>query len=462
MRIKASLLLRVLAALGGGVLAGQTKAQTFTVLHTFSDADGGASEPTAGLIASGNTLYGTTAGGGGITDGTVFRVNTDGSGFTLLHSFSGSDGVGPRGQLILLGDTLYGTTRLGGTSYGANNNSGDGTVFAINTNGSGFTTLYSFSGGDGQQPWAGLTAGGDTLYGTTQVGGGQGYGTVFAINPNGSGFTTLHDFSGGSDGGSAYIGLYDGLALSSNTLYGASWGAVFALNTDGTAFTVLDTFTNSEGPSGTLILSENTLYGTTTYGGALGIGSVFALAGNVFTTLHSFSTDSESNPLAGVILSGDTLYGTTEGYAPGSSDRGIVFALNTNGTQFTILHSFTATDNPMVGFPTNSDGLGPRGGLLLTGNTLYGTTYEGGSTGYGTIFSISLPVLLPQLTISPAGANVLLTWPTNAAGFTLQSSSDLSSAANWLDSTATPTVLADHYVVTNRISAAAQFYRLKK
>ena len=449
MRVKVSLLLRVLATLSGGVLAGRTTAQTFKVLHTFSGADGG--RPLAGLIASGNTLYGTTT-GAGITAGTVFRVNTDGSGFTNLYSFSGSDGRGPAGQLILLGDTLYGTTR-GGGSFGGS--FGDGTVFAISTNGSGFTTLYNFSGADGQGPVAGLTAGGDTLYGTTQLGGGLGDGTVFAINTDGSGFTTLYDFSGGYDGGAPYAGV----ALSSNTLYGTTGGGafpgtVFALNTDGTAFTVLDTFTNSETPDGTIILSQNTLYGTMYLGGASGWGSVFALTGNVFTTLHSFSSGSEGFPRAGVILSGDTLYGTTEG-----NESGMVFTLKTDGTQFTMLHSFTATN--AVG-PTNSDGLGPIGGLLLMDNTLYGTTAEGGSAGYGTIFSIALPVLHPQLTISAVGANVLLTWPTNAAGFTLQTSSNLSPVANWVDSTNTPSIIADHYLVTDLVANRARFYRLKQ
>ena len=66
-------------------------------------------------------------------------VNTDGTGFTILHSFTGgSDGADPFAGLILSGNTLYGTARFGGSS-------GNGTVFAVNTDGTGFTTLYSFS-----------------------------------------------------------------------------------------------------------------------------------------------------------------------------------------------------------------------------------------------------------------------------------------------------------------------------
>ena len=75
---------------------------------------------------------------------------------------------------------------------------GFGTVFAINTDGGGFTTLYSFNGthSDGALPQASLILSGNTLYGTTSAGGSSGTGSVFAINTDGAGFTTLHRFTG--------------------------------------------------------------------------------------------------------------------------------------------------------------------------------------------------------------------------------------------------------------------------
>ena len=100
------------------------------------------------MILSGNTLYGTASAGGSSGNGTVFAVNTDGTGFTNLHSFTAtsgsqaygtnSDGANPYGGLILSGNTLYGTARYGGSS-------GNGTVFAVNTDGTGFTNLHSFT-----------------------------------------------------------------------------------------------------------------------------------------------------------------------------------------------------------------------------------------------------------------------------------------------------------------------------
>ena len=93
-------------------------------------------------------------------------------------------------------------------------------------------------------------------------------------------------------------------------------------------------------------------------------------------------------PKAGLILAGNTLYGTT--FEGGSSGYGTVFAINTNGTGFSMLHSFAGAPN---------EGAKPEAGLTLLGTTLFGTTESGGTIGYGTVFSLTLPVALPQLPI---------------------------------------------------------------
>jgi uncharacterized repeat protein (TIGR03803 family) len=154
---------------------------SFTVLHYFStylnygtNYDG--AFPFAGLLLAGNTLYGTSAFGGAIGNGSVFSINTDGTGFTNLYSFTGgTDGGAPMGEVILSGGTLYGTATAGGAS-------GDGVIYSINTNGTGFTTLYSFTGGaDGSTPKSALTLGGNVLYGATTAGGASGNsGAIFS------------------------------------------------------------------------------------------------------------------------------------------------------------------------------------------------------------------------------------------------------------------------------------------
>ena len=72
-------------------------AQTYVVLHDFNGADG--AYPQGDLVLSGTTLYGTTALGGSNNYGTVFEVNSDGSGYAVLHSFTGSDGANPSAGL---------------------------------------------------------------------------------------------------------------------------------------------------------------------------------------------------------------------------------------------------------------------------------------------------------------------------------------------------------------------------
>src|SRR6266542_644321 len=179
MKTKHLFLMSVLIAGLGLIPAGRSMAQTFTSLHSFTASDGAG--PYAGLILSGNTLYGaaeTADFGGSSGFGTVFKVNTDGTGFTNLHNFTGSDGARPEAGFILSGNTLYATAAEGGPS-------GNGTLFAVNTDGTGFTTLYNFTGGDdGAFPDTGLILSGNTLYGTAYYGGSSGNGTLFAVNTN--------------------------------------------------------------------------------------------------------------------------------------------------------------------------------------------------------------------------------------------------------------------------------------
>ena len=453
------------------MLAGRVSAQTFTTLYSFSSSSNGVS-PYASLILSGNTLYGTTAYGGSGNSGAVFAINTDGAGYTNLHSFNFlSDGSRPQARLVLSSNVLFGTAVQGGSV-------GSGTVFAVNTDGSGFTNLHSFTShydgtfstnGDGAYPYGGLILSGNTLYGTTAYNGSGADGTVFAINTDGSSFTNLHYFTifdeaVENDGGQPRADLI----LSGNTLYGTAYdgpqagnGRVFAVNPDGTGFTFLHLFNGSDGiwPEAGLILSGNTLYGTCYKGGISSGGTVFAVNtdGTGFTNLHNFTSHNDgANPQGDLILSGNTLIGTT--FKGGVANYGTVFAVNTDGTGFTNLHSFSTVTSG-----TNSDGRYLRAGLVLKGNTLYGTASVGGSAGNGTIYSLSFA---PQLTIVSSGANVILTWPTNVAGFsyagyTLQCATTLVST-NWTTISPPPVVVNGQNTVTNAISGTQMFYRLSE
>ena len=373
----------------------KSTAQTFTTLHSFTgltnstNSDG--ASPWAALAVSGSTLYGTTVLGGIGEYGTVFSVGTSGTGFTTLYSFTnGYDGALPFGGVLLSGSTLY------GTSIGYSYNYAGGTVFAISTNGTGFTTLHTFTGTgtDGLIPYAGLVLSGNTLFGTTYAGGTYGDGTVFSIKTDGSGFTTLYSFTDGTDGAGPY---YGSLVVSGRTLYGtaglggdsAGDGTIFSIGTNGSGFTTLHIF-NSPGdgvrPYAGLILGGSTLFGTTSLGGSAYGGTIFSINtnGTGYSILHSFDStaDGSEYPYAGLALStSGLLYGTTTQGGP--AGNGSVFAINTNGLAFV----------NMFGFPEVSGsapyGSGPTAGLVLSVNSLYGTTVFGGASSEGTVFSLS-------------------------------------------------------------------------
>src|SRR5439155_24185570 len=214
---------------GGTVFSINTDGRGFAVLEDFSDRF---ANPNGGLVLSGSTLYGTTPVGGSAGRGTVFAINNDGSGYTVLKNFGWSEAANPGAGLVLSSNTLYGKTVDGGSS-------GYGTVFAINTDRTGVKTLYTFTGcSDGAYPIAGLVLSGNTMYGTAASGGnlwdrdprvGYGSGAVFALNTDGTGFTTLYNFTAISwDSGGSFRTNYDGanpsaaLILSGNTLYGTA------------------------------------------------------------------------------------------------------------------------------------------------------------------------------------------------------------------------------------------------
>ncbi|MBZ5587017.1 MAG: hypothetical protein LAO05_00460 [Acidobacteriia bacterium] len=364
----------------------------FALLYSFAGGSSDGANPYAGLIFDGaGNLYGTTHEGGASNDGTVFRVKTDGTGFTVLHSFAGgaSDGAYPYAGLILDGaDNLYGTTNSGGASD-------KGTVFKVKTDGTGFTVLHSFAGGssDGANPYAGLILdGAANLYGTTYYGGASGYGTVFKVKTDGSAFAILHGFTWGpADGVNPYAGL---LLDNASNLYGTTHeggasndGTVFKVKTNGTGFAVLHGFTGAvDGarPAASLILdSAGNLYGTTFTGGASDNGAVFKVKsdGSGFAVLHSFAwaASDGANPEAALILdSAGNLYGTTQYGGP--SNDGTVFKVKTDGTNFAILHGFTWAP---------AEGAYPDAHLILDGaGNLYGTTKHGGASDNGTVFKV--------------------------------------------------------------------------
>jgi uncharacterized repeat protein (TIGR03803 family) len=90
----------------------------------------------------------------------------------------------------------------------------------------------------------------------------------------------------------------------------------------------------------------------------------------------------------------------------------------------------------------------------------YGTTLYGGTNGAGTVFWLTI-VPEPQLSIIPSGPYVILTWPTNYAGYTLQSTTNLTSPV-WTPVSLGPVVIGGQNTVINTISRTQRFYRLSQ
>ena len=383
---------------GGSISSGvlfsmNTDGTGFGLLHSFTGGASNGANPQGSLTLSGSKLFGITRYGGTIDDGALFTMNTDGSGFGVLHSFTGgtSDGRYPRGSLTLLGSKLYGMTKDGGSSD-------RGTLFSMNTDGTGFSLLHSFAGGtsDGAYPFGSLTFSGSKLFGLTAGGGSGGNGTLFSVNTDGTGFDMLHRFTDAPSDGAR---PYGSLTLSGSKLYGMTEagggnydGTIFSINTDGTGYGLLHSFDafigGSDGgrPNGSLTLSGSKLYGMTANGGSSDLGTLFTMNtdGSGFSLLHSFAgglSDGDS-PYGSLTLSGSTLYGMT--YQGGRNNAGTLFSINTDGVGFSLMESFGGTP---------ADGAFPVGNLTLSGNglTLYGMTQQGGTANQGVIFSRAIP-----------------------------------------------------------------------
>jgi uncharacterized repeat protein (TIGR03803 family) len=170
----------------------------------------------------------------------------------------------------------------------------------------------------------------------------------------------------------------------------------------------------------------------------------------VFTTLYSFPAFPNVENPSGLMQGSDgNFYGTTE-YG-GTNGAGTVFKISTNGA-LTTLYSFTG----------GNDGANPQAGLVQgTDGSFYGSTSVGRLGGTGTVFRLTI-VPEPQLTIIPSAPYVILMWPTNYAGFTLQSTTNLGSSAVWTTNSSPPVVIGGQNVVINAISGRQQFYRLSQ
>ena len=400
-------------ALGAGLVAALRAGPTHELLWGFGLAP--FNPVRSNLVLSSDGYYwGTTQFGGARDFGTVFKVRPDASDWTTVLSFT-SNGTSNRGAqpvagLIVGSDgNFYGTTSTGGAGN-------FGTIFKLTPAGV-LTTLVEFTGkvgiNHGANPNGRLVEASDgNFYGTASSGGPSLYGTVFKVTSGGA-LTTLVDFTfgGATNRGrnpqSELIIGSDGLFYGTTQRGGASdAGTVFKVTSAG-ALTTLAEFNGTFGTLGGLPFAglvqatDLNYYGATTTGGSANLGTIYRVtsAGGL-TTLVEFTDNGPSNkgasPQAGLVQASDlSLYGVTPG--GGSTGFGTLFSVTTSGVLTTLLE-FTANG-------ATNRGAGPQARLTrAVDGSLYGTTTTGGVNNAGTAFKFSGGVLTTLVDFTDSSA----------------------------------------------------------
>jgi uncharacterized repeat protein (TIGR03803 family) len=373
------------AALAGA----QARAATFETVFNFTVATGAGSQGALAIDSKGN-LYGTTA-------GKVFKLK--GSTFKTLHTFAEGEGTS-FGKPLLdeAGGALYGTTIIGGDHH-------IGTVWKLDSG--GYHVLHSFAGdGEGSFPVAGLARdAAGILYGTTARGGpgagcgviDTGCGTVFKLDPATGTLTTLHSFKDGSGifprweptivGGLLWATLpQDSFSVNRDAI--GAGRPVHMRKDNGGAYTPVpisgpgtwfDSGVTPDNAGNVWGLVRQTVPPEEYGGGIYRIDAddhyqlVFAFPGiGILGTqpIGTLAYDAAKNVFYGVTNAGTAHLGGC----------GTVFRFNPT----------TLLVKPLHVFNCNTEGREPRNGVTLAPDgSLYGTTSEGGSDGYGTVFHVT-------------------------------------------------------------------------
>jgi len=396
MRAKRFLSLALSLAIAG---AAQAAPQT---LYSFTDgADGGF--PVPPMLGVNGVLYGVTTAGGAHKSGTVYAFNPATNLLTTLYNFPANAQVPlnvSNGPLLYQSGQLLGTLVFGGSLA-------QGAIFQVDIASNSGSISYQFQGGqDGSSPVYGMIEQKNTLFGTTELGGGvnntgcgvAGCGTIFKFNIVANAETVLYRFQNGTDGA-----LPTGLTSAFGSVFGAAFkggsatckcGTVFRIPPSGGTPTTLHSFAGgSDGstPSSALLRVGNLLYGTTFTGGTgpcysnQGCGTLYSINPRTGEehVLYSFKGGRDGvEPVRSLVYLRGKLYGVT--YYGGTStchERqgcGVLFQYDIASHQERVAYKFYL---PGLGYDS------ANASIMVMDNTLYGTTTASDGSPGGTIFS---------------------------------------------------------------------------
>lgn len=357
---------------------------TFKLVASLGDPERSGAEASGPLTEGPDgRLYGLTAAGGRHGGGTLYVIGRDGSGYRAVHHFAGPGAAGtPSGPLIFGTDgRIYGTTERSPGAPAA------GAIFRYTLSEQKFEIVKGLDDETSPGFWTRVCLGGviegsdGALYGV--AGGGREFASttsptvVFRVDKDGRSHRIIHTFAQGRRHHPGSQGpLIEG---SDGLLYGACFntpaggndgGFLYRLSKTGTDFQVVFDFSLQPGePSrpvgGVIEGSDGFLYGQLRYGTGQQrpeTGAVYRIArsGAEYQVLHEFNTESLYAPVGELFEGSDgRLYGGTirgKSSIPSFIVSGGYFALNKDGSGFTVLSRDSTREPPSTSLIQASDG----------------------------------------------------------------------------------------------------------
>jgi uncharacterized repeat protein (TIGR03803 family) len=324
-------------------------------------------------------FWGVNTTGGASNWGTIYKMDFDGSDYTVMHDFDFTYGGTPMGSLAMASDgNLYGTCYDGGSWASC-------TIYRIDPTSGVFTHLWDFDITTGDFPMGGVVDYDNKMYGFAWSGGTSMVGVIYYWDYVAGTYAVAHNFNG-TDGSS----IYSEPLLIGSKLYGAassggaySVGCIFEFDIATSTMTTLHSFNSVDGstPMGGLILADNgKLYGMTSTGGADNLGVIYSYdpATATFDAVYDFATTEGNSPTGRLLQGADgLLYGMTSVHNGAST--GTIFSFDPITENISWLHTFDG-----------ANGGAPSGDLAQYGDVLYGVTSSGGSSNGGTHFQYNL------------------------------------------------------------------------